>query len=97
MTTQETRTLREVVLDQLGTAESRAYKMWLPPLINPTPLNELLAQDRQRRPLRFALGIMDEPRRHLQDTWGVDVSGPAATSASAARRRPGSRRCCRRW
>lgn len=28
----EVRTLREVVLDQLGTAESRAYKMWLPPL-----------------------------------------------------------------
>ncbi|WP_234717465.1 hypothetical protein, partial [Mycobacterium tuberculosis] len=25
----EVRTLREVVLDQLGTAESRAYKMWL--------------------------------------------------------------------
>ena len=32
------RALREVVLDQLGTAESRAYKMWLPPLIDPTPL-----------------------------------------------------------
>lgn len=30
----EVRTLREVVLDQLGTAESRAYKMWLPPLTN---------------------------------------------------------------
>lgn len=70
----EVRTLREVVLDQLGTAESRAYKMWLPPLTNPVPLNELIARDR-RQPLRFALGIMDEPRRHLQDVWGVDVSG----------------------
>ncbi len=70
----EVRTLREVVLDQLGTAESRAYKMWLPPLTNPVPLNELIARDR-RQPLRFALGIMDEPRRHLQDVWGVDVFG----------------------
>ncbi|CKM26606.1 ESX-1 ATPase%2C EccCb1 [Mycobacterium tuberculosis] len=70
----EVRTLREVVLDQLGTAESRAYKMWLAPLTNPVPLNELIARDR-RQPLRFALGIMDEPRRHLQDVWGVDVSG----------------------
>ncbi|WP_234709391.1 hypothetical protein, partial [Mycolicibacterium conceptionense] len=27
----EPRVLREVVLEQLGTGESRAYKMWLPP------------------------------------------------------------------
>lgn len=92
----EVRTLREVVLDQLGTAESRAYKMWLPPLTNPVPLNELIARDR-RQPLRFALGIMDEPRRHLQDVWGVDVSGPAATSVLGAHLKPGSRRYCRRW
>ncbi|QYL26339.1 ESX-1 secretion system protein EccCb1 [Mycobacterium shottsii] len=70
----EVRTLREVILDQLSTVESRAYKMWLPPLVDPTPLDELIARDR-RQPLRFALGIMDEPRRHLQDVWGVDVSG----------------------
>lgn len=44
----EVRTLREVVLDQLGTAESRAYKMWLPPLTNPVPLNELIARDRRQ-------------------------------------------------
>ena len=70
----DVRALREVVLDQLGTGESRAYKMWLPPLLDPTPLNELVARDR-RQNLRFPLGIMDEPRRHLQDVWGVDVSG----------------------
>lgn len=68
------RALSEVVLDQLSTTESRAYKMWLPPLKDPTPLNELLARD-ERQPLRFPLGIMDEPRRHLQGVWGVDVSG----------------------
>ncbi len=68
------RALREVVLEQLSTTESRAYKMWLPPLTDPTPINELIAQD-DRQPLRFALGIMDEPRRHRQATWGVDVSG----------------------
>jgi type VII secretion protein EccCb len=68
------RALSEVVLDQLSTAESRAYKMWLPPLTDPTPVNELIERD-HRQPLRFALGIMDEPRRHLQEVWGVDVSG----------------------
>src|SRR5438105_2271284 len=68
------RALREVVLEQLSTTESRAYKMWLPPLTDPTPVNELIARD-DRQSLRFALGIMDEPRQHRQATWGVDVSG----------------------
>lgn len=66
--------LREVVLNQLGTAESRAYKMWLPPLTDPTPVNELTDRD-QPHLLRFPLGIMDEPRRHRQEVWGVDTSG----------------------
>ncbi|OBA77136.1 type VII secretion protein EccCb [Mycobacterium sp. 1554424.7] len=70
----KTRALREVVLEQLSTTESHAYKMWLPPLTTPTPVDELIARD-QRQPLRFSLGIMDEPRRHLQGVWGVDVSG----------------------
>lgn len=96
MTNTETRTLREVILDQLSTAESRAYKMWLPPLTDPTPLDELVARDR-RQPLRFALGIMDEPRRHLQDVWESTYPAPAGTSVSAAHRRPGSPPCCRRW
>ncbi|OBI59767.1 type VII secretion protein EccCb [Mycobacterium sp. E796] len=74
MTDAKVRALSEVVLDQLSTTESRAYKMWLPPLKDPTPLNELIERD-ERQPLRFALGIMDEPRRHLQGVWGVDVSG----------------------
>ncbi|MBY0441969.1 MAG: type VII secretion protein EccCb [Mycobacteriaceae bacterium] len=71
---QEIRALREVVLEQLCTSESRAYKMWLPPLTNPTPVGELIERD-ERQPLRFALGVMDEPRRHCQGVWGVDVSG----------------------
>ncbi|MBV8786864.1 MAG: type VII secretion protein EccCb, partial [Mycobacterium sp.] len=74
------RALSEVVLDQLSTTESRAYKMWLPPLKDPTPLNELVERD-DRQPLRFALGIMDEPRRHLQGVWGVDVSGAGGNIA----------------
>lgn len=71
----EVRALREVVLEQLGTGESRAYKMWLPPLLDTVPLNELIERDSNRHPLHFALGIMDEPRRHRQDIWGVDLSG----------------------
>ena len=73
----EQRVLREVVLDQLTTGEIRAYRMWLPPLTDPTPVNELVERDHQRRPLRFGLGIMDEPRRHRQEVWGVDVSAAA--------------------
>ena len=72
--------LREVVLTQLA-AESRAYKMWLPPLADPLPVNELIDLDRERRPLRFGLGVMDEPRRHRQDIWGIDVSSAAGNIA----------------
>ena len=77
----EPRVLREVVLGQLATGESRAYKMWLPPLTDPTPVNELIERDHQRHPLRFPLGIMDEPRRHRQDIWGVDVSAAGGNIA----------------
>lgn len=77
----EQRVLREVVLDQLTTGEIRAYRMWLPPLTDPTPVNELVERDHQRRPLRFGLGIMDEPRRHRQEVWGVDVSAAGGNIA----------------
>ena len=70
----EPRVLREVVLNQLTTGETRAYRMWLPPLTDPSPVDELVSRDR-RQPLRFPLGIMDEPRRHRQEVWGIDVSG----------------------
>jgi len=82
------RTLREVVLEQLSTTESRAYQMWLPPLTDPTPLGELIAHD-DRQSLRFVLGIIDEPRRHRQETWGVDVSGPGGNIGIAGAPRTG--------
>jgi type VII secretion protein EccCb len=75
------RVLREVVLEQLGTGETVAYRMWLPPLADPTPVNELIARDYQRQPLRIGLGIMDEPRRHRQEVWGIDVSTAAGNIA----------------
>ncbi len=74
------RVLREVVLEQLTTGDVRAYKMWLPPLADPTPVNELVERD-HGQPLRFGLGIMDEPRRHRQEVWGVDVSGAGGNIA----------------
>jgi DNA segregation ATPase FtsK/SpoIIIE-like protein len=52
----------------------------LPPLTDPTPVNELVERD-QRAPLRFGLGIMDEPRRHRQEVWGVDVSAAGGNIA----------------
>ena len=80
MTTSEQRVLREVVLNQLTTGEVRAYRMWLPPLTDPTPVNELVERD-YRQPLRFGLGIMDEPRRHRQEVWGIDVSAASGNIA----------------
>ncbi len=76
----EPRVLREVVLEQLGTGEVRAYRMWLPPLADPTPVDELLRRAR-KQPLRFNLGVMDEPRRHRQEVWGIDVSAAGGNIA----------------
>ena len=77
----EQKVLREVVLNQLTTGENHAYRMWLPPLADPTPVNELIARDYERRPLRIGLGVMDEPRRHRQEVWGIDVSTAAGNVA----------------
>jgi type VII secretion protein EccCb len=79
-TESEQRVLREVVLEQLTTGEVRAYRMWLPPLTDPTPVNELVERDSGQF-LRFGLGIMDEPRRHRQEVWGVDVSAAGGNIA----------------
>lgn len=73
--------LREVVLEQLTTGENHAYRMWLPPLAEPTPVNELVSRDYDRRPLRIGLGVMDEPRRHRQEVWGIDITTAAGNVA----------------
>lgn len=73
--------LREVVLEQLATGENHAYRMWLPPLTDPTPVNELVARDYERRLLRIGLGVMDEPRRHRQEVWGIDITTAAGNIA----------------
>ncbi|MBB2988954.1 type VII secretion protein EccCb [Mycolicibacterium iranicum] len=73
--------LREVVLEQLTTGDNHAYRMWLPPLTDPSPVNELVARDYSRRPLRVGLGIMDEPRRHRQEVWGIDLTTAAGNIA----------------
>ncbi|TRW78218.1 type VII secretion protein EccCb [Mycolicibacterium sp. 018/SC-01/001] len=81
MTSSETKVLREVVLEQLTTGENHAYRMWLPPLTDPTPVNELVARDYARRPLRIGVGVMDEPRRHRQEVWGIDIATAAGNVA----------------
>ncbi|MCH9730373.1 MAG: type VII secretion protein EccCb [Actinomycetia bacterium] len=78
---QDQKVLREVVLNQLTTGANHAYRMWLPPLADPTPVNELISRDYDRRPLRIGLGIMDEPRRHRQEVWGIDFSTAAGNIA----------------
>ncbi|MEH3139500.1 MAG: type VII secretion protein EccCb [Mycobacterium kyogaense] len=81
MTSSESKVLREVVLEQLTTGENHAYRMWLPPLADPTPVNELVARDYARRPLRIGVGVMDEPRRHRQEVWGIDIATAAGNVA----------------
>lgn len=76
----EQRVLREVVIDQLTTGEVRAYRMWLPPLADPSSVDELIRRSEPRF-LRFDVGIMDEPRRHRQEVWGIDVSGAGGNIA----------------
>ncbi len=84
------RTLREAVLDQLGTAGialgcgCRAVTNWS----RSTSSSPVIGDN----PLRFALGIVDEPRRHLQD-----VMFPGRRHRYWGRTKPGSRRYCRRW
>lgn len=81
MTSSDSKVLREVVLEQLTTGENHAYRMWLPPLTDPTPVNELVARDYARRPLRIGVGVMDEPRRHRQEVWGIDIATAAGNVA----------------
>lgn len=81
MTSSDSKVLREVVLEQLTTGENHAYRMWLPPLTDPTPVNELVARDYARRPLRVGVGVMDEPRRHRQEVWGIDIATAAGNVA----------------
>ncbi|MBX7449069.1 type VII secretion protein EccCb [Mycolicibacterium sp. 3033] len=81
MTSSDSKVLREVVLEQLTTGENHAYRMWLPPLADPTPVNELVARDYARRPLRIGVGVMDEPRRHRQEVWGIDIATAAGNVA----------------
>lgn len=81
MTASDSKVLREVVLEQLTTGENHAYRMWLPPLTDPTPVNELVARDYARRPLRIGVGVMDEPRRHRQEVWGIDIATAAGNIA----------------
>lgn len=81
MTSSDSKVLREVVLEQLTTGDNHAYRMWLPPLTDPTPVNELVARDYARRPLRIGVGLMDEPRRHRQEVWGIDIATAAGNVA----------------
>ncbi len=81
-------------LDQLGTAESRAYKMWLPPLMNPVPLNELIARD--RRQLRFAWGSWMN-RAAIYRMCGAWAFRGRRQIGIGGAPQTGSRRYCRRW
>ncbi len=79
-------TLRGCV-DQLGIAEC-VYKMAAAVDQSGPASTSFIARDR-RQPLRFALGIMDKPRRHLQD--GAQTFRAGGTSVLGAHLKPGSR------
>lgn len=65
----------------------RAYPMWLPPLTFPTALNTLLERDAAQHPehthLHIPLGLIDNPKKHSQLVWSIELTGSDANAAIA--------------
>lgn len=79
--------VRDRVLLQLTSEPwdgARAYKMWLPPLNDPPPLDFLLsryAAEDNHETMKMPLGIIDKPREHKQDVWTIHLDGLNANAA----------------
>lgn len=62
----------------------RAYKMWLPPLNDPPPLDALLsryAAEHEHKAMKMPMGIIDEPRKHSQHVWTIHLDGLNSNAA----------------
>jgi type VII secretion protein EccCb len=88
--TATTYSVRDRVLARLSTGEysgPRAYRMWHPPLTFPTALDTLLRRDAEQHPqhthLRIPMGLIDEPRRHSQHVWSIQLTGSHSNAAIA--------------
>ncbi|MFB8281066.1 type VII secretion protein EccCa [Nocardia colli] len=69
----EQATIMGTVLQQLAGHGPPAHKMWLPPLIVPPTLDQLVGSVTPGE-LRIPLAIVDKPRQQRQDVWSVDLS-----------------------
>lgn len=71
-----TDTLRDAVLRSLSTGYTgqRATRPWLPPLRQPTALDELIARHRPQH-LSIPVGVVDLPYRMTQQPWSIKLTG----------------------
>lgn len=67
-----------VVLTQLENKGPDIHKMWLPPLLRPRPVGELVAASGlavgDRAVLTLPIGLLDVPYQHHQEVYAVDLT-----------------------
>ena len=75
-------TVLSTVMDQLRQQKRATQPIWLPPLPAATTLDTVAGKPRptdsglrihSSAPLRFPIGIIDDPARQWQDTWELDL------------------------
>lgn len=67
-----------VILDQLAGQGMAIRKMWLPPLLSPTPVGTLVANSGltsgDMAVLNLPIGLLDVPFKHQQQVFSVDLA-----------------------
>jgi len=75
-------TVLSTIMDQLRLQQRATQPIWLPPLPEATTLDLIAGEPRPTSsglrirasaPLRFPIGIIDDPTRQWQDTWEMDL------------------------
>lgn len=68
----------KVVLEQLADKGSPCRKLWLPPLMHPRPVGQLVGasnpQPGDKARLHLPIGVIDKPWFHTQDVFSVDLT-----------------------
>lgn len=67
-----------VVLNQLADKGDECYKMWLPPLLTPKPVGQLVDDSGlavgDKAVLRLPIGLLDVPYKHKQQVFTLDLT-----------------------
>ncbi|MBS1691256.1 MAG: type VII secretion protein EccCa [Actinobacteria bacterium] len=70
--------VQSVILDQLAGHGDDCLKLWLPPLLQPTPVGRLVAdsgmQPGDKAVLTLPIGLLDVPFKHAQQVFTVDLA-----------------------